>query len=52
MGDKHGYAPLGFLLEVIVATVLIGTFVLYGTPVDSGSPAAAPGEIAHLDTSR
>jgi hypothetical protein len=52
MGDEHGYAPLGFLLEVIVATVLIGTFVLYGTPANTDSTAAAPGEIAHFDTPR
>ena len=52
MDDEHGYAPLGFLLEVIVATVLIGTFVVYGTPANTGGTAAAAGEIATLHIPR
>jgi len=49
MGDEHGYAPLGFPLEVLIATVLIGTFVVYGTPGTTPGPAAAPGEMAILN---
>jgi len=50
MGDDRGYAALGKLLEAIVVMALIGTFVVYGNPGQSGGTVADPAHIATLDT--
>jgi hypothetical protein len=51
MGDDHGNSPLGWLLEALVAIVLIGTFAVYGNPGNTRGPAAEAGEMARLNFS-
>jgi hypothetical protein len=48
MDDNQKRPPLALLLEAIIATALIGTFVVYGYPNYGQSPPAEPGEIARI----
>jgi hypothetical protein len=48
MGDHQDRPVLALLLEALVATVLIGTFFVYGYP-GTGPGAAVPGEVARLN---
>jgi hypothetical protein len=52
MGDNQERPALAFLLEAIIASALIGTFVIYGHPNYGHGPPAEPGEVATLATSR
>jgi hypothetical protein len=49
MGDHQDRPVLALLLEALVATALIGTFVVYGYPNIGPGTAAAPGEVAGLN---
>jgi hypothetical protein len=48
MGDHHDRPVLALLLEAVVASVLIGTFVVYGYPSINPGPAIESGEVAKL----
>ena len=48
MGDHQDRPVLAMLLEAILDTALIGTFVVYGYPNFNPGPAAAPGDVAGL----
>ena len=48
MDDRRGAAPLGYLLEAIIAAGLICTFFIYGSPGTARGPAPEPAEIARL----
>ncbi|HEY6023888.1 MAG TPA: hypothetical protein VIV34_06880 [Pseudolabrys sp.] len=48
MGDHQDRPVLALLLEALVASALIGTFVVYGYPSISPRPAVEPGEVAGL----
>ena len=52
MGDHQDRPVLALLLEALVATVLIGTFVVYGYPSIGPRPVTRPGEVAGLTMPR
>ena len=52
MGDHQDRPVLALLLEALVATALIGTFVVYGSPNVGPGSAAGPGEVAGLTLPR
>ena len=49
MDDHRGAAPLGYLLEAIIAAGLICTFFIYSGPGTARGPAPEPAEIAKLN---
>ncbi len=52
MGDHQDRPVLATLLEALIASALIGTFVVYGYPHSNQIPGANPGEVAGLAVSR
>lgn len=48
MGDQQDKPVLATLLDVLVAGVLIGTFVVFGYPGTSPGPKPEPSEVAKL----
>ena len=48
MGDHQDRPVLALLLEALVASMLIGTFIVYGYPGVGPGPIAEPGEVAKL----
>ena len=49
MDDHQDRRPvLALLLEAVVASALIGTFIVYGYPNVSPGPVAETGEVARL----
>jgi hypothetical protein len=52
MGDHQDRPVLALLLEALVASALIGTFVVYGYPNIGPGPAAEPGNVAGLTMPR
>jgi len=49
MDDHRGAAPLGYLLEAIVAAGLICPFFIYSGPGTARGPPPEPAEIAKLN---
>jgi hypothetical protein len=52
MGDHQDRPVLALLLEAVVASALIGTFVVYGYPSINTGPAVESGEVAKLSMPR
>ena len=52
MGDHQGRPVLALLLEAVVASALIGTFVVYGYPSINRGPVVESGEVAKLSMPR
>jgi len=52
MGDNQDRPALALLLEALIASALIGTFVIYGYPNFTPGPPAGPGEVAKLAAPR
>jgi hypothetical protein len=52
MGDHQNRPVLSLLLEALVATALIGTFVVYAHPNISSRLVSEPGEVAGLTMPR
>jgi len=52
MGDHQDRPVLATLLEALIASALIGTFVVYGYPHSNQIPGPNPGEVAGLAVPR
>jgi len=52
MADHQDRPVLAMLLEALVATVLIGTFFVYGFANSGPGAATAPGDVAGLTLPR
>lgn len=48
MGDHQDRPVLALLLETVVASALIGTFIVYGYPSINPGPAVETGEVVTL----
>ena len=48
MGDQQNKPVLATLLDVIVASALIGTFIVFGYPGSNAGPSAEPSAVARL----
>ena len=48
MGDHQDRPVLALLLEAVVASALIGTFIVYGYPSIDPGPPMEMGEVAKL----